>query len=179
MADQWNEYTSGMEEGEEDIPKLLHSSFEKEQFQDCVKCDKSLPEANFYEIQKVFKHGKTILEHAICRQCGLKMVEDTYSSESRKRMQSFLSEVAIYEGSLKECHHCDSAVNKGKEHMVSALCRDQQLFLPPMVMCLDCMEKVQEQLSSETRDGWERFIEENIPSLPAKDPVPETPMISV
>lgn len=163
-----------------DIPDLLHSSFRQGMFQECIKCDRILQNANMYEIQKVFKHGKTIMEHAICRQCGMETVEESYSDESMKRVQSALSDISMFVANLKNCHLCNCSVETGQEHMVSALCRDTNLVITPMVMCLECMESIQNLLSDETRDNWNEFVENNIPGLPAeKDFTPNAPVPSL
>ncbi len=168
-----SEFLEELFDDSEPIPELLYSDYHKDPFQSCLKCDRSLQDIQgIYEIQKIYRQGRPIWEHAICSECGEDLVQD-YSDESLENINEFMAKLDLHSETMKECHLCESGVKTGEEHMISALCRREDMILPPMILCIDCLDRLNSKLSDETRDSWDDFIKENVPGMPAaEDPTP-------
>jgi len=159
------------------IPRLLFSEYEDRPFKICTRCGESL--AHFeegYRISKVFKADEAIFEYALCVPCLQKMAEES-SAESRDAMFEFqfsrLREVEGYD----ECAYCErpeapSVVGSPQEYGVAAICMGEQMAEVNRI-CSPCMDEMSELVSEETRSGWDRFIQENFPGVPADfEPLP-------
>lgn len=162
------------------IPEILHSTYEKQPFTECISCNRNLDEyGGVYEIQKIYRHSRAIWEHAICSDCGDDLLED-YSDESRQNIRAFMRQVDMFREEMDVCHKCDSEVRTGQEHMIAGICRGEKMMISPLVMCLECLNRMNEQLSTETRDSWDDFMEENVPGLPAaEEPVSDVPISGI
>lgn len=161
-------YLQELFDGDRSIPEILHSDYRKDEFQECLKCERQLQKIpGVYEIQKIYRQGRPIWEHAICSRCGEEMIEE-YSDESLDRIQQFMSRVNLREESMEHCHLCESSVNTGNEHMISTICSQDRMIMSPMILCVDCLDQMNELLSSETRDSWDEFVRDHVPGLPAQ-----------
>ncbi len=151
------------------IPELLHSEYHRDPFETCLKCERSLESfRGVYEIQKIYRQGRPIWEHAICSECGEELIQE-YSDESLSRIQEFMSKLDLHAEDTETCHLCESSVETGEEHMISALCQKQTMVLSPMILCIDCLDRMNALLSEETRDSWDDFVRENVPGMPAAE----------
>lgn len=162
-------YLHNLFEDNEPIPEILHSDFRKDPFETCLKCERTLDQIEgIYEIQKIYRQGRPIWEHAICSTCGEDLIED-YSDESLARIQEFMSQLDLHEEGMSECHLCSSSVETGNEHMISTLCRNDSMIISPMILCMDCLDHMNSLLSDETRDSWDEFMKDHVPGLPAQE----------
>ncbi len=172
-----SEFLNPLGDIEDPVPEILYSEYEKGPFTECLNCDRNLDSFDgFYEVQKIFKHDRAIWEHAICSECGDELVED-YSEESLDNIQEFLSRMDMKDDAKDQCHLCEEPVKTGREHMIAALCSGDRMILSPMVMCISCLDQLNETLSSETRDSWNDFVNDNVPSVPAsREPQSDVPV---
>jgi len=165
----------------EPIPDLLHSAYHEAPFESCLKCERPLRSfQGMYEIQKIFRQGRPIWEHAICNRCGEELIQE-YSDPSLERIHDFMSRLDLHADEMASCHLCEQSVETGEEHMISALCRQDDMILSPMILCMDCLDRMNEMLSDETRDSWDDFVRNNVPGMPAtEEPAPsDVPLPSI
>ncbi len=160
-------------DGYQEIPEILHSDFRKGLFEKCLKCERRLQEIpGVYEVQKIYRQGRSIWEHAICSPCGQEMIEE-YSDESLSRIHDFMARLDLGRESMSNCHLCESPIETGNEHMISSLCQQDRMVMSPMILCVDCLDQMNSLLSDETRDSWDDFVRDHVPGLPAQqEPTP-------
>lgn len=170
MSDE-DEFDEFEEEEEElpPIPKELYSEYEERPFKSCTRCGESLEEfEEGYKISKVYKNGETIFEYALCFHCLEGMMEDS-SEESRERLMQFQMD-RMREGveGLEDCALCENTRQslKKPEFALVAGCLGSGMLESHMI-CIHCMEEMSELVSKQTRDSWNRFVEENFPGVPA------------
>jgi hypothetical protein len=159
------------------IPPELHSDYEDRPFHHCTRCGESL--ADFpggFQISKAFKKGECVLEYALCDHCRSAMMEE-FSDESKRRLSQFQNEQVHLDYGLTHCAVCGRCRGEGpmQDFVVTGLCEGQSMH-HSLMMCGDCGDAVQAWISSQTRDTWRRFVEDNFPGPPPCDalPLPET-----
>jgi len=148
------------------VPKSLHSAFLDGPFDKCVSCSADLLAPGcVYQIQKSWKGSEVVFELAVCAHCAEETVRE-FSEESLSRIQRFLTE--RYRPSLKldHCHFCRKAVDENTDHELGAPCMGLNLLRPVVMICADCSQASQDNLSRKTRDAWGNFVDDNIPGVP-------------
>jgi hypothetical protein len=157
-----------MTDSPSDIPLEFHSTYEGRLFQSCARCGEMLEEiAGGYQIFKLFRQGEAIYEYALCDPCHTGVVGE-FSEESRQRLAEFhLQRVSLHLGRWR-CAVCGNARGEDSEEefSLSGACRGRRLIHDLMV-CGGCRREMQSLLSPETRRVWDRFVDENLPGVPA------------
>lgn len=150
------------------IPRELFSEYEERPFKICTRCGESLIHfEEGYRVSKIYKAGEVIFEYALCVPCVRNMMEES-SEESRNRLFEFQFSRLRDVDSTDECALCERtrAETRHGEFGLAATCCGEGLIEAHM-MCSYCMEEMSELVSDETRRGWNRFVEENFPGVPA------------
>ena len=176
------------------LPDSFYSDETGQPFEACCDCGEPLAESpDGHIIQKAYAKGETIMEIAICVKChdGL---QESYSKESRESIWNFYLDHADLPGRLKKfselpvgqpdfwinrCVTCGTLRNNAPEYVVAAQCIDGDLVYgeTPLMMCLECTEKVVGLLSEASRDTYDRWMDRVNP--PAPSTADDTPRVRV
>lgn len=151
-----------------DIPREFHSDYEGRPFQTCTRCGEMLAQiAEGYQIFKLFRQGEAIYEYVLCHPCHAGIVEQ-FSGESRERLEEFHRQrVSLHLGRWK-CAVCGNARGEEgeREFSLTGACQGHRL-IHELMLCGGCRHEMQGLLSRETRGVWDRFVDENLPGVPA------------
>ena len=176
-----------------DIPEQFQSFELEGPFKNCCKCKRELTEIEDpYVINKQIERGECVMEFALCLKCHAE-VSSEMSEESRMTMQNFIAENADMEKRsehfpgppvetwIAECVTCESPLVEQESYSLGGLVEfgHFQYGPYPLMVCGDCQAKVQEKLSKQTRERWDKFIAENFDGPPAGvEPLPgRTPVL--
>lgn len=175
-----------------DIPRVFYSEYLETPFVYCIDCERPFAESTgLYSVMKHYVGTETVFEMAICLECAAKQ-RQRYSVESMARIISFIGEATErnyerlaaamedgkepdWEAFTSECVFCWK--NRSECHryeIVGTFYLDQMIVqsMPdnglrtPMMMCEDCNAELSKLLSKETRDSWDRFVEEHFDGPP-------------
>jgi len=156
-----------------DIPPEFHSEYEGRPFQSCTRCGEMLAEiAEGYQIFKLYRRGEPIYEYALCHPCHAGVVRE-FSAESRNRLEEFhRARVSLNLGRWR-CAVCGNTREEdpAMEFSVTGACQGRRLVHDVMI-CGVCRHEMQALLSQHTREVWDRFVDENLPGVPAGVVVP-------
>ena len=156
------------------IPEELYSVYEDRPFKTCTRCGEGLEDFETgYRVSKVFRAGEVIFEYALCIPCLQGMFEEA-SEESRARLMEFQMSRFRFVSGFDECALCDSRREEipTQEYGLVGICQGNGLIESNMI-CGQCMEDMNAVVSEKTRRGWDRFVEENFPGVPADfEPMP-------
>ncbi|MGE9268356.1 MAG: hypothetical protein ACQKBY_09690 [Verrucomicrobiales bacterium] len=171
------------------IPPLFHSLEHDAPFSNCLGCGRAfLDMVENYAITKAFRNGECVFEYALCQQCRLNLVAE-FSEESKETMMNFLSDRVDLEARstrladeeeveawISHCVICESSASESPEHVIATAAHGEEMIFDPypMMVCGSCEEELQQSLSKQTRERWDRFVSENFPGPPANalDPAP-------
>lgn len=151
-----------------DIPREFHSEYEERPFQSCNRCGEMLAEiGNGYQIFKLYRRSEPIYEYALCHPCHSGVVEE-FSAESKERLELFHRQRVSLNLGRWTCAVCGNARGEDgeEEFSISGACLGRRLIHDLMV-CGACRHEMQGLLSRHTREVWERFVDENLPGVPA------------
>lgn len=156
-----------------DIPVEFHSAYEERPFQSCTRCGEMLAEiTDGYQILKLYRNREAIYEYALCHPCHAGLVEQ-FSAESRQRLEEFHRQrVSLNLGRWK-CAVCGNARGEDgeREFSITGACQGHRL-IHDLMICGACRREMQSLLSTHTRGVWDRFVEENLPGVPADSLTP-------
>ena len=156
------------------IPEELFSFYEDRPFKICTRCGEGLEHfEEGYRVSKVYRGEEVIFEYALCLPC-LKSMFDESSEESKQALMKFQMERYRQVSGFDECMLCDHqrATMPVQDFGLVGICLGEGLVESSMI-CGTCMEAMSECVSEETRKGWDRFVEENFPGVPADfEPMP-------
>jgi len=161
----------------EPIPQILHSFYEERPFVSCTRCGESL--ADFqegYRISKNFKQSEVLIEYALCMPCLTAMLDEA-SEESKRRLAEFQNENYREISGFDECALCPRSLDQvlDDEYSLVGICHGHDM-VDSAAICFDCMERMAEIMSEETRRTWDRFRDENFPGVPSDfEPFPTRP----
>lgn len=159
-----------------DIPTELKSDETGQPFSHCILCDEELLSGKVpYAVEKALKRMEdgqiiTLFELAICMPCGQAM-HSRMSKSSRKVMEDYFSQIGLMEKRMAlaaedwENEWSSTCVITGKStdqlhefHIIGNFLGNQPLEgIPPIVLSSQILEKVQEDLSPETREELDNF----------------------
>ena len=162
-----------MPEPIDDIPSEFHSEYEGRPFQSCTRCGEMLMEiAEGYQIFKLFRRGEPIYEYALCHSCHAGLVRE-FSVESRHRLEEYHRQRVSLNLGRRTCAVCGDSRGDvaGAEFSITGACHGRRL-VHEMMICGGCRLEMQSLLSQQTRDVWDRFVDENLPGVPADSLVP-------
>lgn len=150
------------------IPEELYSEYEERPFRCCTRCGEGLHDfQDGYKVSKVVKNGEVIFEYALCYHCMERMMEES-SEESQKRLMEFQNERLREVEGTEECALCDRTrldLDPPEFALVGG-CLGLKLIESHLI-CIHCMEEMSELVSEQTRNQWNRFVEENFPGVPS------------
>ncbi len=162
-----------------DTLEPFHSEESGLPFSRCHDCGHALADdENGHYIQKVVSGGETIMEMAICGGCHDRL-QQSYSKDSRGRIWNFYLDHADLPGRLKRFHAlppvpdlwlnncltCKALRGNLREYVIAAHCVGEYLILgeAPMMICSDCMEKIMDEMSAESLDIHDRWMDRVLP----------------
>lgn len=150
------------------LPEIFWSFETGKPIEKCRLCETDLmkPGTN-YLIEKAFKKGETIFEHALCLDCYTES-HNAMSSESRERIAEYFAAHtdmnARHEQFMEKygtrhdpwISHClvkGYPVDEVDEYQLYGFCIDKDLIFSgaPYILCGDVIEEIIELLSPETR----------------------------
>jgi hypothetical protein len=149
------------------VPEIFWSFETGKPMDRCKICDTDLMEPGTnYLIEKAFKSGETIFEHALCLNCYTECHE-SMSEDSRQHIRDYFSERVNVEDRQKQCMeqhstnhekwiaHCmvkGFPVREVEEYQLYGFCIDKDLVFSgaPYVLCGEVIEEILELLSAET-----------------------------
>lgn len=173
------------------MPPPLWSDYLEGPFEECVDCGGRLADSAVYIVQKRFVAGEAVFEMAICESCRAKLVSE-YSQETLRNIEQFLTDKdglgerlrslppdllrdrqRFLEYCLNHCVVCETPRDQLQRYTLAAGGRQDSLILQlipfgqsPMLVCDKCETGMQDLISQQTRDRWNRFVEENFDGPP-------------
>lgn len=176
------------------LPRLFWSAYHEAPFSQCIACDGPLSESPVFVIQKRFVGGEAVFEMAVCEQCR-QTLTDSYSVETRQRLHEKLSAcfqnnpiVQIEPGQqlpegeellrrcMDFCLMCAKERQSCHRYSLAGLFRKEQIVVQcsrlgqsPVMVCDECEHSLESLISKQTRDSWERFMEEHFDGPPGID----------
>lgn len=167
------------EPDETEIPKFFYPEASDEPFRNCVDCDCDLLTGVVpYSIQKVMVLNESVFEFAMCHNC-MERMRTELSEETQIAYQTFLyesgpqrleelrnsTEGIVIEEWIQSCMVCEKQQDDCHRFTMFGMAIGERLPFAMMV-CDECEKKLGELTSKETRDRWDRFVEENFDSPP-------------
>lgn len=160
------------------IPKELFSFYQERPFVSCTRCGESLADfPDGYRISKNFKKGEVLIEYALCMPCLAGMLDEA-SDESKRKLAEFQERHFRDISGFEECALCPRTRGEARneEFGLVGVCQGDAM-VDSALICLDCMEAMNNVLSEETRQTWDRFRQENFPGVPSDfEPFPPRPL---
>jgi len=171
------------------IQDWLHSVEIGGEFERCTKCACQLAATGQpWIVNKEWHRGECVMEYALCQSCREGM-QASISAESLRFVQSFfeshIDPMRFFEhigadedpaALIESCFACGELREVAEGFGISAMFRGPgtlEIGPLPVLMCSQCSAKLESGLSKQTRESWQRFVEENFPGPPGLDePVP-------
>jgi hypothetical protein len=171
------------------IREWLESTETGGAFDHCTKCACELePRVGPWTVTKEWHRGECIMEYALCHPCRGEMVS-SISAESLTHVEGFferrvdlshwLATVMTPDdpaGLIEKCFACGTPRGECEGFGISAMfsaAGTLDLGPLPLLVCHNCSAALESGLSKQTRDSWQRFVEENFPGPPGHgEPVP-------
>lgn len=172
------------------VPRLFWSEYADAPFERCIDCDCELQETDFYLIQKCYVGTEPVFEFAICHACrdGItaRCSEETsqavhsflmeYLSRRERDFEEFSDVDEVLNKCLNECIVCCKARSACHRYNIAGLFHASDLVVQltpqaqsPLMICQDCESSMSDLISQQTRDTWDRFVEENFDGPPGVD----------
>jgi hypothetical protein len=166
-----------------DIDDWLTSTESGTTFSHCIRCRLPLLEvASGWLVNKEFHRGECIFEYAICQPCRDRISEE-FSAESKRAVRRFLESKIDWEDRIRtfmmhadpvnrfdECVACCQEREKLEDFGISGWF-DAEGHLTegplPLLICGGCISEATANLSSATREAWQRFLDEHFDGPPA------------
>ncbi|MBK1831837.1 hypothetical protein JIN77_13970 [Verrucomicrobiaceae bacterium R5-34] len=155
-------------------------------FTQCCACEGLLSEKDMYIVNKSFAAGECVFELAMCFECREEL-NSKLSEESRVAMFDFMHDHADMEkreatlGSdsdtedyIAKCLTCGVDAKGLNNYTLGGMFSGDHLIKGPfpMLICGSCEDKLNETISDETRDVWDKFIGEHFPGPPSEATLP-------
>ncbi len=166
------------------IPKEFHSFENEGPFTHCLDCGRSLLEDDCeYVIEKAVRNypGYTakdvIFDYAMCMNCAMD-VQKGMSVESQEKIQEYFQSKVDpekmnqstddYSASISKCMISDKPADECTEYQIFAFCLGDQVHpaMKPYMISDDILDEIQELLSPETRDEFNKFYQKHFPTSP-------------
>jgi len=176
------------------VPRPFWSEYLDEPFATCVDCGEPLEDSPVHVIQKRFVAGEAVFEMAICENCRQSLVSE-YSVETRQNIENYLaadgqltsriSEIspdvlndvtALLRHCMDQCVVCQTPRDKCHKYTLAGGGCHFDLIVQispqgqtPVMICDKCESGLQDLISAQTRDRWNRFIDENFDGPPGME----------
>jgi hypothetical protein len=173
------------------VPRPFWSAYSEEPFDKCVDCGEPLANSPVHIIQKRFVAGEAVFEMAICEGCRQSLVSE-YSTETRRNIENYLTangglgnRIAdlppelladaeqLLQHCMNQCVVCETPREKCHKYTLAGGGSDLDLIVQisplgqsPVMICDDCETGMQDLVSQQTRDRWNRFIEDHFDGPP-------------
>ena len=123
-----------------------------------------------YIVNQSFAGDECIFEFAMCLSCREKM-NGQLSEKSRVAMFDFMHDHADMETREQQLG------THAPTYSLGAMFTGNHLIKGPfpILICDDCELKINETISAETRDTWDKFIGEHFPGPPSEAHIPTRP----
>lgn len=167
----------------EGVPVFFHSYETDQPFTACTFCKLPLSRFLRYGVEKVFKQNRTlnskeiVYEYAICWGCATsmgaeiskdskvaisKLFEEHNTHLQHKLEYLHTTEKYILDSWLERCSLTGKETRLCEEFAVSAIIEENKLVYEhsPMVISDEFMLKLQDVLSAETKESFDRFREQ-------------------
>ena len=172
-----------MHRREHEITKFFYSEETDQPFRNCIDCDCELLLGDVpYTVQKVFVRDEAVFEYAMCATCAERLRAEL-STETQLAYQQFLfssADLSNRIGLVREpdeheldewiesCMVCHKPRSECYRFSLCGLLTGAKILLSefPAIVCDDCEKELSELTSKETRDRWDRFVEENFDGPP-------------
>lgn len=173
-----------------EVPRDFHSEYLSAPFVHCIDCGcevQSTGEA--YSVVKSYVGRETVFEMAICARCSLRLAE-SYSSHSKAVIEAAIREwqppqqhdagsspapglAAGRTESLRHCAACGRERSACHRYCIVGAFIGRSLVTPtdqalcfPLLLCDRCNSSATENISRQTRDNWDRFVEQHFDGPP-------------
>jgi hypothetical protein len=154
-----------------------------EPFRKCVRCRLPLLEVMApWVVNKEYHHGDCVLEYALCRPCRDRVTEE-FSETSKAAIRTYLEQSIDWNSRLGEfmahdglaarfeaCGVCRAPRAKLEGFGISSAFDAEGHLLEgalPLLVCNQCLAAASAQLSQETRDAWQKFVDSHFDGPPA------------
>ena len=156
-------------------------------FTHCCDCNCELTDASFHIVNQSYSGSECIFEFAMCYSCREKLnaqlseesrvavfdfMHDNTDMEKREKSLGNNSETEAY---IEHCVTCNKPRKEAAGYTLGAMFVDQTILKGqfPILICDTCELELSEKISDETRDVWDKFIEENFPCPPSDAKLPK------
>ena len=173
------------------IPPDFQSVYLSGPFRECIDCEAELLEAgDVYAVIKAFVGRETVFEMALCARCSARLAE-SYSAQSKAAFESAIREWRTHPAEpvgsrpeddgitlgrieqLERCSACDRPRAACRRYSIVGTFLGRALVSPtrtpfrlPLLICDECNGQMTANISRQTRDAWDRFVEEHFDGPP-------------
>ncbi len=172
------------------IPQPFQSIYLEGLFTHCVDCECDLLDSNIpYTVVKHVVGQEPVFEMALCLECAANL-RSQYSVETQQRLNEFLEQAQrrepspvpddqdddfTWEDGIAACFSCGKPRQDCRRYELAGVCLNEDLlvqaptdlgFTTPFLLCDDCNEQISKLISRQTRDAWDRFMEDHFDSPP-------------
>ncbi len=157
------------------IPENFHSDSDAHPFTACKVCSAALNDSTRYVIEKAYKRltdgeDVTLFELAICIACAEKQAQKM-SSESRKTIERLMGSKDFFEKRqarwlsdwksdwTDRCIFSDEEIQPNDEYHIVGHFKGTEIlpYQPPFVIGQKMLERMQDELSAETKEELDNF----------------------
>jgi hypothetical protein len=178
---------------EDEVPRDFYSEYLSAPFIHCIDCEAEVQSTGeAYSIVKSYVGQEAVFEMAICARCSIRLAE-SYSSHSKAVIEGAIREwkhpqgretdspgarasSPIVAGKIEELNHCAGCGRSRTEcrrYSIVGAFLGQSLVSPtetsvrlPLLICDACNSSATENISKQTRDNWDRFVEDHFDGPP-------------
>ena len=173
------------------IPKLFWSAYRDAPFVKCIDCEQPLLESSVFVVNKRFVAGETVFEMAMCNRCREQFTLQ-YSEETRTNIAAFFSAhfaknaaalnssddetlagEQLLDHCMNHCGICGIARSSCHRYSIAGLCREHDIIAQlsamgqtPLMVCEKCELEMSKLVSKQTRESWDRFVDEHFDGPP-------------
>lgn len=178
---------------DENVPRPFFSEYLTAPFIRCIDCDAELIETGAaHSVIKSYVAGEAVFEMAICVRCSLRLAEG-YSDHSKAAFEAAMRgwksrqqprspappstpAIPLARGDIDGIEHCAGCGRERRachRYSIVGTFLGRGLISPvdaplrlPLMICDACNNATTENISVQTRDNWDRFVEEHFDGPP-------------
>jgi hypothetical protein len=173
----------------EPIPPVFYSFAEEGPFRRCVACDKDVVrDDDVYVVQKTYANGEVVFEYALCAECHDRVFGEMSKTSMANIRTFFTDRVDLDARRLRlqpgpdrtidqwigACATCGIDRDECEGYSIAAACGGEDILFHhlPLLVCQACELKMQDVLSTKTREIGEDFVEAYFDGPPADVKIP-------